>query len=411
MRRWLAPLLLGALLGAASAAGMAAAERESARAEIGRPVQQAEQLLREKRFTEALAKLAEADKVRGKTAYETYVIEATRAAVLNDSGDYRGAIAALEAALATRVLSPGEETSRLRALVSLSYAAKDDAKLIAFAERYYRAGGTDEMPRQLMAEAHFRRQDFAAAADASRTAIEADRRAGRANAEPMLQILAGSEYRLGHRAAYQQALMQLVALDPKRDYWAELIASVAQAPGFAARLALDLDRLRAATGTLAGAAGTMEAAERALAAGLPGEAKRLLEQGFAAGVLGKAAGAAREQRLLALAERQASEDLQALPQRAKEAAAAPGGGLSVRLGEDYAGYGRWEEAIAAFRQGLAKGGLAHEEDAKLRLGVVSLAAGRGESAAALLRSVGGDDGTKALAQLWLLAQQTEAGRR
>lgn len=411
MRRWLAPLLLSALLGAAPPADIAAAERDAARAEIGRPVQQAEQLLRQKRFTEALAKLAEADKVGGKTAYETYVIEATRAAVLNDSGDYRGAIAALEAALATRVLSPSEETSRLGALVTLSYAAKDDEKLIAFAERYYRQGGTDEMPRQLMAEAYFRRQDFAAASAASRAVIEADRRAGRASAEPVLQILAGSEYRLEHRAAYQQALRELAALYPKRQYWAELIASVSQAPGFAARLALDVDRLRAATGTLAEAAGTMEAAERALAAGLPGEAKRLLEQGFAAGVLGKGDASGRERRLMALAERQATEDLQALPQHAKEAAAASDGGLSVHLGEDYAGYGNWDEAIAAFRQALAKGGLVHEEDAKLRLGVTCLAAGRGESAAELLRSVGGDDGTRALAQLWLLVRQNQAVRR
>jgi hypothetical protein len=408
-KRELLRLALAALLGGAEvamsppAAALAAAEAPSARPQIGRPVEQAEQLLKERNFKEALAKLAEADAVAHKTPYESYVIAATRAAVLLQSGDYPGTIEALEAALATGVLAPADALNRVEILVKLCYQTKDYQKLRDYAERYYRQGGTDEEPHLLLAEAAYQQGDFAAAAAASRAVLSADERAGRPPPEPVLQLLASSEYRQQHDAAYQAALMQLVAHYPKRDYWAELIAAMQKKPGFADRLALDVARLKLATGTLATPADYIDAAQRALLAGLPADAKSFLDKGYAAGVLGKGADAAREQRLAAMAAQQASDGQKGLAAQAKEAEAAPSGMSAVRLGEAYASYGRYPEAIAALGQGIKKGGLDHPEEAKLDLGIVYLAAGDKAKAASVLSGVAGEDGARELAQLWLIA--------
>ncbi len=406
-------LALAALLGGAAAAALprpalAAEAEQAARPQIGRPVEAAQQLLKQRRLKEALAKLAEAEAVRCKTPYESYVIAATRAAVLQASGDYPGTIKALEAALATGVLPPAEAQSRLALLAELSYAAKDYAGTVAYGRRYYAAGGADAAPRRLMAQADYLRGDFAAAADACRALLAADDRAGKPTGEAVLQMLADSEYRQQHGAAYRAALTELAARYPTTANWRQLLAAVRQQPGFADRLALDLDRLMAATGTLATQAQYMEAAELALQAGLASEAKALLEQGYAAGVLSRGGDAARQQRLLALATRQAAEDLKDLPQRAKEAEAAHDGRLAAELGEAYAGYARWDEAIAALRQALRKGGLAHPDDAKLHLGIALVKAGRTGEGEAMLRSVAGGDGTGTLAQLWLLVVKTGA---
>ena len=258
-------------------------------------------------------------------------------------------------------------------------------------------------PHLLLAEAAYQQGDFAAAAAASRAVLAADQRAGRPPPEPVLQMLASSEYRQQHDAAYRDALMQLVAHYPKRDYWAELIAAVQKKPGISDRLALDVARLKVATGTMGTPADYIDAAQRALLAGLPGDAKSFLAKGYAAGVLGKGAEAARQQRLATMAEQQASDDLKGLAAKAREAEAASSGLATVRLGEAYASYGRYPEAIAALEQGLRKGGLDHPEEAKLTLGIVYLAAGDKERGAAVLRSVAGEDGTRDLAQLWLIA--------
>jgi tetratricopeptide (TPR) repeat protein len=402
-------LALAALLGCAPVAtalppvALAAAEAPSARPQIGRPVQQAEQLLKERKFKEALAKLAEADAVAHKTPYESYLIEATHAAVLLQSGDYPGTIKALEAALATGMLAPADALNRVETLVKLCYQTKDYAKLRQYAERYYREGGTDEEPHLLLAEAAYQQGDFAAAAAGSGAIVAADERAGRAPPEPVLQMLASSEYRQQHDAAYQGALMQLVTHYPKREYWAELIAAVQKKPGFSDRLALDVARLKVATGTMATPADYVDAAQRALLAGLPGDAKSFLTKGYAAGVLGKGADAARQQRLAAMAEQQASDDQKALAAKAKEAEAARSGLPAMRLGEAYASYGRYADAIAALEQGLKKGGLDHPEEATLHLGIACLAAGDKAKGAAVLRGVAGEDGARDLAQLWLIA--------
>jgi hypothetical protein len=407
--RRLLRLALAALLGGAGVAlapppvALAAAEAPSARPQIGRPVEQAEQLLKERKFQEALAKLAEADAVEHKTPYESYVIEATRAAVLLQSGDYPGTIKALEAALATGILTPADALNRIETVAKLSYQTKDYQTLREYAERYYREGGTDEEPHLLLAEAAYQQGDFAAAAAASRSLLAADERAGRPLPEPVLQMLASSEYRQQHDAAYQAALMQLVVHYPKREYWAELIAAAEKKPGFSDRLALDLARLKVATGTLTMPADYVDAAQRALLDGLPGDAKSFLDKGFAAGVLGKGTDAARQQRLAAMAQQQASDDQKGLAAKAKEAEAARSGLPAVQLGEAYASYGRYAEAIAALEQGLEKGGLDHPEEAKLELGIAYLAAGNKAKAASVLSGIAGEDGARELAQLWLIA--------
>jgi hypothetical protein len=104
-----------------------------------------------------------------------------------------------------------------------------------------------------------------------------------------------------------------------------------------------------------------------------------------------------------MARQQASEDQKGLPAKAKEAEAAPSGLPATRLGETYASYGRYQDAIAALEQGLKKGGLDHPEEAELHLGIAYLAAGDKAKAAAVLSGVGGEDGARDLAQLWLIA--------
>ncbi len=400
-------LLSAALAVPAGAPGgghaLAAEEKLTAREQVGKPVRAAEQLLKEKKYREALAKLREADAVADKTPYERYVIEATRAVVALDMGDEAGTIKALEAVLATGILPPAEALKRIETMAQLSYQAKDYAGAVAYGERYYKEGGSDEGLRLLVAQAYYLQNDFAGAARTSRVIVQQEDRAGRAPKESLLQLLVSSEYKQKNEAGYRDALKLLVVRYPKKEYWRDLLATVPKQPGFADRFALDLDRLMAATGTLETQDQYMEAAQLALQQGLPGDAKTLLAKGYAAGVLGKGAGAERQQRLVAMANRQAAEDLKTLPQLGPEAAAAPDGLAWVKLGEAYASYGQYDNAIAAFRKGLQKGGLKHPDDARLHLGIACLDAGQKDKAEAALGAVTGNDGARELAQLWLLA--------
>jgi len=401
--RVIAILLVATWLGDVLCATPAAAQaKQTAREQVARPVQAAEQLLKQRKLKEALGKLQEADAVAKKSPYEVYVIEATRAVIYLDSSDYPAAIKALETALATGVLSPAEALQRVETLVQLAYQIKDYPAVATYGERYYKAGGKDAAPRLLMAQAYYLQNDLADAATTARLVIDDAQWAGKPPSEALLQMLASSEYKQKNDAGYFDALKRLVALYPKQQYWVDLLSALQRKPGFADRLALDLDRLMAAVGAMNQAEQYMTAAELALEAGLPGDAKSLLEKGYAVGALGKGAGAERQQRLAEMARRQSAEDAKGLPALVKEAEAAATGLPWVKLGEAYASYARYDEAIAAFDKGIARAGLKHPEDAKLRLGVACLQAKQPERAQAVLGSVAGADGTQDLAQLWLI---------
>jgi outer membrane protein assembly factor BamD (BamD/ComL family) len=405
-----ASLLFAALLGfglPGPCSAAAADAKQTARERVGKPVQAAEQLLKQKKYKEALAKLQDADAVAGKTPYEIYVIEATRAAVYLDDADDAAAIKALEAVLTTGILPPADALQRVESLAQLSYRIKNYAAVVAYAERYYKEGGTDPEPRLLMAQAYFLQNDFANAAKSSRAVLAAGAKAGTAPSESVLQMLESSEYRQKNDAGYVDALQQLVAVYPKPQYWRDLLAAVRKKPGFANRLALDLDRLLAATGAMDAPEQYMEAAQRALQAGLPGDAKFFLDKGYAAGVLGKGAAAERQQRLLAMASRQSDEDQKGLAPLAKEADAAGTGLAWAKLGEAYASYGQYDNAIAAFQNGIGKGGLKYPDDVKLHLGVACLRAKEPAKAKDILSSVAGADGARDLALLWLIQGGTK----
>jgi hypothetical protein len=121
--RWLVRLVAFLLfVGVAHAQTPPAAQ--TARPQVGQPVQQAGDLLRQNRYKDALQKLAAADAVPDKTAYERYVIEGTRAAIYLNSGDYASAIKALQVVLATGILSPADALVRLQTVVQLEYQVK-----------------------------------------------------------------------------------------------------------------------------------------------------------------------------------------------------------------------------------------------------------------------------------------------
>ncbi|HEY3917686.1 MAG TPA: tetratricopeptide repeat protein [Stellaceae bacterium] len=390
-------LILGASIGVGHAQ-----EKQTARPEIGQPVEQAAQLLKQKKYKEALAKLTAADLAPDKTAYERYVIEGTRAAVDQASGDYPGAIKALEAALATGILAPPDALLRIEALVQLNYQVKDYAQVVAEANRYYQQGGTADGPRLLQVQAYYLNNDFANAARAIRMILDADQKAGKKPAENLLLTLLNSEYRQANEAGRIDALERLAALYPKKQYWSDLLTAIAKKPGFASRLTLDLDRLKAATGAMGATSDYMDAAQLALLAGLPGEAKSLLDKGYAAGILGTDAQADREKRLADMAAQQAADAAKALGQKESEADAASNGAALEKVAEGYASFGQYDKAVAVYSRALQKGGMQNPDDAKLHLGIAYLAAGQRAKARETLGGVAGNDGTRDLAQVWLI---------
>ena len=396
---------LAAALLLAGAVGLAQAQ--ALRPEVGKPLQQAYELIKAGKGKEALAKVREADAVGNKTAAESLQIDRMRAAAAQRAGDNATAIQALES-LYGKV--PAAEQGQVAEQIALAYAAaKDNDKAGQWARKAQAAGNNSATLKQLQAYLQGASGDFAAVAKDASAAVAAAEQAGRRPEEGDLLRLADAQLRTGNAAGQAATLEKLLYNYPKKDYWAIYLGRMQNKSGFSPRFSLDVMRLKLATGSLNKTDEFMEKSQLALQAGYPAEGKAIVDKGFAAGVLGTGAEAERHKRLRDLANKQETEGKAAINQRAAAAVAAKEGNDLVQIGYAYVTMGQADKGIPMIEQAIAKGGLKRPEDAKLRLGLALLQSGKANKARAvqLLRSVQGADGAADLGRLWALYANTQ----
>ena len=283
--------------------------------------------------------------------------------------------------------------------------AKPALKAANWASRYLKDNGGNAEVRWLLIRSWYLTDDCANASRELRAVIDADDRAGTAPRLDRLQLLANCYAKLDDAAGYDYTLAILLRYHPTREYWSDAIRRVQARPGFADHLALDVLRLRQATGLLSGTADYEAMTRHAMAAGLPAEAKRISDLGFAAGTLGTGVGADAQKQLRDTAAKQMAEDVKQLPQSAKAAGAATDGVALVNVGFAYVSAGDFDKGIALMEQGLRKGGLKRPDEAKLHFGIAYLAAGQKAQAIRAFQDVGGTDGSADLARLWSIHAQ------
>lgn len=396
--RALLPLVLAASL----FAGTARAD-DALRPEVARPLQAAQELIQAGKAAEALARVREAEAVAGRSPYEVFTTERMKGSAAMLAKDPATAIQAFEAVVEARRLPPAEQLPLLRALAVLSLSAGQPQAAARWARRYFSEGGGDPALRTTLVQALYAADDFAGTAQEAASLVAAEEAAGKAPAEDLLKLLAVCQNKLQDEAGYTRTLEKLVTHHPRPEYWADLLSRIQHQPGFTDRLLLDTFRLMRHTGALEDASEYLDMAQLALLAGLPGEARSVVEQGYAQGLLGKGSAAERHQRLRDKARQLAAEDRAQFAASEATARAARDGAPLVSLGLAALSEGQTDQGLALMQQGLAKGVQRHPEDARLRHAVALLQAGRRAEAEPLLRAITAGDGSGDLARLWLLA--------
>ena len=380
------------------------AQAQQVRPEVGRPLQEAANLLKANRAKEALAKVRDADAAPNKTPAEQLTIERMRGAVAARAGDSATAIKAFEAVFnGSRAGSP-EQAQAAEQLAFQYSQARDWNRTREWANRAKQLGGNSAELDKLLAFVNAQSGDFAQIAKDAQAAIEAAEKAGRRPDEADLLRLADALRRTGNNAGQAAVLDKLLALYPKKEYWSIVLGRIQSNPGFSQRLALDVLRLKRETKTLETAEDYVEMTQLALQDGQAAEARAVIDEGFARGVLGKGPEAERQKRLQALAVQRATEAPKALAEAEAEAAKDKDGNALVRIGLGYSGLGQHDKAVALIQQGIARGGLKRPQDATLHLGIAQMRAGQKPRAVQTLRGVSGTDGTADLARLWTRVQ-------
>ena len=390
-----------AVLVLAFSAGVAQAQG-GLRPEVGKPLQQAQDMIRSGKYKEALGKVREADAVAGKSAGESLMVERMRIAAASGAGDVDTAARAFEAISASGGVPAADKLRMVESIAGSYYRAKDYSKAMQWYQRYFRDGGNSAANRTLMIQTQYLSGDFAGASKELMAEIQAAERNGATPAEDRINLLMNAAVRQKDVAGEAFALERLVSYYPKKEYWVSLLNRMQRKPNFSDRLTLDTYRLSLATGSMVAANEFSEMVQLALQAGSTAEAKQVLDKGFAAGALGTGPQAERHKRLSDLVTKKVAEAKQAEAEEEKQALAAKDGNDLVGIGMNLVYAGQKAKGLQLMQQGIAKGGLKRPEDAKLHFAIAQIMAGEGAKAQATLKTVTGADGTADMARLWAL---------
>ena len=382
---------------AAPIVGLAPAHAQTVSAQVGKPLQAAQALMKQGKHKEALAKLREADNVSGKSAHESYLIERVRAAAASSAGDYGTAAKAFETLIASGKLSASERSQFSEGLIGIYMRGGDLNKANEAIQRQLK-NGDDPKLRAYLLQNYYKQGNVAALETELRNA----EKSGRMN-EDMLGMLANIQLKKNDKVGYVNTIEKLAANYPKAQYWNDLLNRVQAKPGFSSRLSVDVYRLKLANGLLKKPSEFMEMAQLVLQARAPAEALKVIDKGYKAGALGTGPDAARHQRLKDLADKSLVQRNQEAAATEAEYRAAKDIDSLVGLGYSLVQAGQTDKGLKMMEEAIKAGGLRYPDEAKLRLGEAYAAAGKKSQAISTLKGVGGKEGTAELARYWIMA--------
>ena len=401
--------LAGAIPAIAADAPAAAASQpaNTVRPAFAAPFSAAQEALKGGNGAAALAKLKEIDTtIPDQTPYEKYLVLRVRAPAEYTVNDYAAAATDFDAILASPLLPADDKLVMMKSLAGIYYGSEQYGKAATAIQRYLDAGGDDAQLKELLPQAQYANNDYAAAAKGFRAQVDAAYAAGHVPSEKLLRLLYSAYVGQKDDAGVVVAMEHLAVSYPKADYWRDLIPRTREVDNFSDRLVLDYYRLKAQV------FGHVDDRERlnyialAARAGYPGEAKKVLDDAvankpFTGAELADANKLRPEINKAAAADvaQQAANENSA--RAAKDGNALVGQGLSETVSDNPA------KGAQLIEQGIAKGGLRQPEDAKLHLGYAQVRAGRDADALKTFQSVNGPNGLSSLAHAWVLYLQSK----
>ncbi|MGA7674872.1 MAG: hypothetical protein WCA78_07455 [Rhizomicrobium sp.] len=379
LRAVLTALILGAATAAAGVALTAAPAQAAVRSVVGKPLQAALAAAAAGNYSAAMARVHEAEAAGGLTAEEQTIIAKTRQYIEAKSG---GSVGVSDAVGAQAKFDTDYRAGRYNDAINdadllRKYGALNGANMVIIAQAYYRMGSFKECARY--AEDH--------------TGLGQD----------MLELQMRCAYEAHDDATMRAALEQLVASTNKPEYWVRLLKVAEASKALTDHQTLDINRIKLWTGTMTSDSDyfLLATLEIQSTLGFPSEAVNVIQRGFQAKVLS----GDRANRLLNLAKSSAAADLANLPKTVEAANKAKNGDLLVRLGEDYCGMGRYQDAVAAVQAGIAKG-VSDNDNAETRLGQALYGAGQKDAALRAFAKAKNTPNGEMIAHLWSLYVRT-----
>jgi hypothetical protein len=332
---------------------------------IAKEMSAAQKAMQAGQWSEALRNLEAAELNAPLTAYDTKTIEEFRGASYIRLNNLKAAQKAYEASLSTGAYKEEELVKIFRLLFQLAANNGQPTRAIDYGEKAYDVGALKSNDFLIMSQLYYQQRDCKNSAVWGDKAITSYREEGVAPKEVLYQLKLQCASDVNDTAAMIAALSDLVRLTNKTSYWNNLIRLERQDERDDRNL-LMIYRVMYDTNSMQADTDYIEMAQLLGDAGLPGEAKMVLERAMSSGII-KDDHKERIDRLWNAMQMRADADKKSLPALDAEAIRNPAGQLAVKVGEVYFGAGDYQGASTAITRGLAKGQITQLDEAYVYL--------------------------------------------
>lgn len=346
----------------------------------------------------ALAKVTAAEALPDITATDKYWINAVKRNIAIGMNDHKLLEQAMRAQLDSGMTPPEDLPTMYRNIAALALEHDDYATATAMIDQLVKVSPNDTDAMVTLAELYQRQKQTAKAVATLSQVIDVSKASGKLAPEAV--------YRRRFAIAYDAKLpdtqaygMALVAAYPTPVNWRDALTIFRDSVKLDDQTSLDVMRLMQTTGALNGERDYAEYAETATNRGLPGEAKMVIDDGIAKGMLSPQKQFVKD--LLGVTTPKIAADKASLPGLAKDAAKAPTGKSALITGDAMYGYGMYADAAEMYRLALSKGGI-DADTANTRLGMVLAKSGDKPGAIAAFKAVKGPGPRLTIAQYWLI---------
>lgn len=339
---------------------------------------------------------------KAKTKDDHYVIAQLQLKAAVDAKDEPGMIAGLEAVLASGALPPADALLTRMDLGKIYYNAKSYDRAATAFEQVLADNPNNVEALVILAETRNNQGRTPDAISTIQRAISARSAAGQKADEAWYKRAVALSYNAKLPTAPSLA-REWVAAYPSPKNWRDAIRIYQTSSQLDDASLIDSMRLARAVGALQGENDYFRYANTLVTKGFAGEAKAVLDEGFASKAIDRSR--ATFSQLYTLASGRSQGDRATLAASATAARADADAKKAMTTAEAYYGYGDYREAAELLRAALTKGGV-DKDLANLRLGMALARAGDKAGATAALNAAGGTQAD--VAKLWLTYLQTKA---
>jgi tetratricopeptide (TPR) repeat protein len=281
----------------------------------------------------------------------------------------------------------------------LAYQANDYVDAIAKHKEALRLGNKSVDAYLQTAESNYKLKNFAEAETYLASAIDAEKAAGSAVPESWYVRGLAIAYQMKNIGSINKAGRKLVSAYPTSKNWRETLVTYRDYGKIDNQLLLDIYRLMRATKSIAGERDFNDYAAITIERALPGEAKSVIEEGFATNAIPKTSTVLRER--LSEANAKIASDRASVTADEKRAVSAADGRLAANTASALIGYSEYAKAAELFKMAIAKGGV-DLDTVNTRLGIAYVLSGNKVEAKTALEAVNKASPRGDIAQYWLL---------